>query len=146
MNPIVYKYKEVNVGKYKTVRHFELVEVEGNQMLTDNINISQDRQFAKSNPDFWIKTHNGKKWSNPITGLFKTGVKENVYFGDLERKKHLIIVDMDDPKKVGEIVIYVYPNWYPFHKNEHPTITATKIKEIYRNEKWHFGGLTFKCH
>lgn len=130
MKPIIHKYKEVNVGKFRTVRHFKLVEVEGRQVLTDLINISQDRQFAKSQPDYWVKTHNGKKWLNPITGLFKTRATGNVFFGDLERKKHLIVVDMGNGQIGGEIVVYVYPNWYPFHKNEHPTVTASKITEF----------------
>jgi hypothetical protein len=130
MTPTIYKYNEINIGKYKSVRHFELVDVDGSQILTNLLNISQDRQFAKSHPDFWLKTHNGKKWSNPITGLFKTRVDGNVYFGDLEHKKHLILVSLGDTMKSSKIVVYVYQNWYPFHKNEHPKVTASKIIEF----------------
>jgi len=128
--PIVHKYKEINVGKYKSVLHFELVDVDGKQFLTNFLNISQDRQFAKSRPNYWVKTHNGKKWSNPITGLFKTRAEGNVYFGDLERKKHLIVVSLENTKNSTEMVVYVYQNWYPFNKNEHPKVIASKITEF----------------
>lgn len=130
MTPTIHKYKEINVGKYKSVRHFELTEVIGQQVLSDLLNISQDREFAKSRPDYWVKTHNGKKWSNPITGLFKTKAEGNVYFGDLDRKKHLIIVSIGEGEYSEQMVVYVYQNWYPYHKNEHPKVTASKITEF----------------
>ena len=59
--PVIHIYKEVNNGKYKSVKHFELVTTQNNNpVLPNKINISKDRNFAKSSPQYWLKIWNGK--------------------------------------------------------------------------------------
>ena len=74
--PIVHIFKEFNIGKFKTTRHFKLNSVSnGTNQLTDIINISEDRNCAKSNPDYWVQIREDNKWKKPrLTGLFKTDV------------------------------------------------------------------------
>ena len=89
--PIIHVFKEFNVGKFKGVKHYELEEVsKGTSLLSNQINLSVNRNFAKSSPEYWLKIREGEKWSNCITGLFKTK-EENIFKGDVERKKHLLI-------------------------------------------------------
>ena len=128
--PIIHFYKEVFIGKYKTVKHFKLTNTIGKQFLTDRINLGNDRQFAKSHPKYWLKTHDGSKWTNPVTGLFITGAGKNVLFGNLERKRHLLMVVIYSNERGSQIEAYIYLNWYPFNINESPSTTAKKIKEF----------------
>lgn len=104
--PIIHVFQEINDGKFKSVRHYELIKVEnGNTKFSTLINISKDRQFAKSNPDYWVKIRQSKKWSKPITGLFKTNQK-GIFKGDLNYKKNLIIVKFE--KDTSQIIIHCY--------------------------------------
>lgn len=130
MKPITHKYKEVNVGKYKEVKHFELVSCNCQQLLTDLINVSKDRQFAKISPAYWLKNHDGKKWSNSITGLFRVPNKNNVFFGDLRRKQDVLIVRIKETSKGDELTAYVYLNYYPFNKNLVPTQIGNEISNM----------------
>ncbi|HUH26659.1 hypothetical protein [Gelidibacter sp.] len=130
MKPITHTYKEVNVGKYKEVKHFELVSCNGQQALTNLINISKDRQFAKISPVYWLKNHNGKKWTTAITGLFRVPHQNNVFFGDLRRKQDLLIVRIKENPLGNEMTFYVYPNYYPFNKNLLPTQTGNEISNM----------------
>jgi len=126
MIPIIHTYKEINVGKYKSVKHYELIDCTGSTVLTNIINISLDRQFAKrSNPKYWLKTHNGKKWSLNITGLFETSVK-NVLLGDLNKKQHLLIIQETE----NGLTVYVYVNYYPYNIHQHPKQIAKGITQF----------------
>lgn len=108
--PIIHIFKEINVGKYSTVRHYELIQTNnGQSKLGTLINLSKDRNFAKSLPDYWLKLHNGKKWNKPITGLFKTQIK-GFYKGDCQRKRHLILANFEQHSEL--IKIYFYPNYF----------------------------------
>ena len=79
--PTTHIYKEINEGKFKTTKHYELVQVDsGNQILSNSINVVVDRGFAKSAPNFWLKIRVGKRWVN-FTGLFKTSTP-GIYFAD----------------------------------------------------------------
>lgn len=120
MKPIIQKYKEINVGKFQSVKHFEMTYCNGNEILTNLVNISKDRQFAKSSPTFWLKNHDGKKWTDFITGLFQVPNREGVFFGDLRRKKDLLIMYLRETVSGQEIVFYVYRNNFPFNKNLTP--------------------------
>lgn len=81
---MIMKYYQINKGKYKTVKHFE--SEKSIKPFTSLINISEDRGYAKSNPDFWLKIHDGKKWGKlALSGLFKTE-HEHFYWGDIKRK------------------------------------------------------------
>lgn len=86
-----YVYNEINVGKYIATKHYELVGLDDSKnKLSTLVNISKDRNYAKSMPDYWFKIKQGKKYSEWLTGLFKTKIPL-IYKGDLEKKKHLIL-------------------------------------------------------
>lgn len=110
--PTLHVYKEINEGKFKTTKHYEIVEVEnGTKKLSDLININADRGFAKSAPNFWLKIRVGKRWVN-FTGLFKTSTA-GIYYADKgsnNRKEDLIIVKFFDNEKT--VIIYYFKNYY----------------------------------
>lgn len=108
---IVHTFKEINVGKYATVKHFKLEKVtNGKTQIGDKINLAKDRNFAKSMPEYWLKTHNGIKWSKyALTGLFKTK-RPNYYKGDASRKKHLILAYLNE--RNNNLIIYFYKDYY----------------------------------
>ncbi len=109
--PIIHSYTEINPGKFAEVKHYELKEVtNGNQILSNLINVSKDRNFAKSNPDYWLKIREGKKWKTPaLTGLFKTDFSF-VYKGDSQHKKNLIIVKFSND--ASQVSIYYFKDFY----------------------------------
>jgi hypothetical protein len=110
VKPITHVFSEINEGKFKGVRHYELIEVKnGTTQLSELINISKDRNCAQSMPDYWLKIRNGEKWSNCITGLFKTGFK-NIFKGDTEKKKNLIIFKFTENAKT--LTAYYFDNYY----------------------------------
>lgn len=110
VKPIIHIFSEVNVGKYKGVKHYELIRVlNGTTQLTERINISKDRNCAHSMPDYWLKVRNGNKWSNCITGLFKTGYT-NLYKGDKNHKEHLILFKYSTDAKI--ITAYFFENYF----------------------------------
>lgn len=89
--PATYIFKEINIGKYSSVKHYELVSHNGTTNdLSTQLNISENRNCAQSTPDYWLKAKHGKKWSKCLTGLFKTSSKE-IFKGDLQKKKHLLL-------------------------------------------------------
>jgi len=109
--PIIHVFKEINEGKYKSVKHYELIEVKnGTTQLSNLINISKDRNCAQSLPTYWLKERNGKNWKKHCTtGLFKTGIA-NIYKGDLNRKKHLIIFDFSEGANI--LTVFLFHNYY----------------------------------
>mgnify|MGYP003603399936 CR=1 FL=1 len=110
--PTIHVYKEINEGKFKTTKHYEIVEVEnGTQKLSDLINVIVNRGFAKSAPDFWLKIRIGKRWEN-FTGLFKTSTP-GLYFGDKgnsNRKEDLLIIKLSNDER--DIIVYYFKNYY----------------------------------
>jgi len=94
---ITHVYKEINEGTYRSVKHYELIESSSdNTELTKLLNLSVDRNCAKSSPVYWIQIHDGKKWIKPrLTGLFKTNY-QNIFKGDTQRKKNLLIFEFLD--------------------------------------------------
>tara|TARA_Y100000592_G_C5234263_1_gene205331 strand:+ start:151 stop:537 length:387 start_codon:yes stop_codon:yes gene_type:complete len=111
LTPIIHTYTEVNIGKYRTTKHYDLVEVEGSdKQLSDKLNISVNRQCALSMPDYWLKEHNGSKWSKRwLTGLFKIG-NDNLFYGDTEKKKNLLIFKFI--KSDNMLKVYYFKNFY----------------------------------
>lgn len=110
LQPVTHIFKEVNKGKYRSVKHYELVEVKnGITLLPELINVSQNRNFALSMPQYWLKIRQGKKWSNCITGLFKTEV-ENIYKGDVNKKQHLLIFEFSNDSDT--LTIHYYKNFF----------------------------------
>lgn len=108
--PVIHLFQEINEGKYSSVRHYELITTQnGKTQLSNLINISKDRKCAQSMPDYWLKIRQGKVWSKCITGLFKTSLN-NVYKGDSERKKNLIVIKFSDDEK--NVTVYYFKNFY----------------------------------
>jgi len=113
-HPVTYVYKEINVGKYKTVKRYELQETNTkNTKLSKLIRISKDQQFAKSSPCYWFDCHNGKKFIKPsITGLFKTPYNY-VYHGDIKVngvKTHTLLFKFSS--NGDALTMYYFENYY----------------------------------
>jgi hypothetical protein len=111
--PTIHVYSEINIGKYKCVKHYDLVEVKNSTAkLSQSINIQLDRGFAKSNPTYWLKVRELKKWVT-LTGLFETSYT-NIFIADKGKtniKQSLIIVVLDN-KKRQNLSIYYFENYY----------------------------------
>lgn len=123
--PILYKFAEI-LTPYKTVKHYELLEPEPGP-LSNKINIQGNRDFAKSRPDFWVKTWEGKKWSSKaLTGLFKTSTP-GVFYGDHNGKKHLLIFHFN--KGASRVNVYYFKNYYT--RNLKPVLNSlfTRLPE-----------------
>jgi hypothetical protein len=116
--PTIHVYKEINEGKFKTTKHYQLVGVEnGTPILSDLINIVVDRGFAKSAPNFWLKIRNGKRWEN-FTGLFKTTTPD-LYFADKgnnNRKVDLLIVKLSNHER--EMTVYYFKGYHTANLRE----------------------------
>jgi hypothetical protein len=109
-HPVTHVYKEINEGKFKGAKHYELKEViNGTPQLSELINIGKDRNCAQSMPVYWLKIRNGNKWSKYITGLFKTRFN-SVYKGNLEKKKHLIVFKFSTDAKT--LTAFVFKDYY----------------------------------
>jgi len=108
--PLTYVYKEVNKGKFKSVRHYEPIKNTCNSLdLTKKVNISKNQNFAKSTPKYWLRTKTGNKWSGYITGLFETDVKD-VFWGDINKKQSLVIFKISNDSDL--LTIYLFENYY----------------------------------
>lgn len=109
-----YKYKETNIGKYKTVKHYSLEFTTDKVLrLSKKIKISKDQDFAKSTPCYWIELHNGKKFIKPrLTGLFKTKLSY-IYYGDVgakNRKEHTLLFRFS--KNGDELTILYFEGYF----------------------------------
>lgn len=116
--PTSHIYQEINEGKFKTTKHYQLIEVEnGTQKLSNLINVVVDRSFAKSAPNFWLKIRNGKRWEN-FTGLFKT-TTPGFYFADKgnnNRKEDLLIVKLSNYER--DLTVYYFKGYYTANLSE----------------------------
>lgn len=107
--PAVHVFKEINVGKFKSVKHYELVESDNISLLSNQINISIDRNYAQSMPVYWLKIKENNKWSSCITGLFKT-CESNIFKGDVNNKKHLLLFKFSNLSDT--LTVYYYQNYF----------------------------------
>ena len=108
--PITYIFKEINIGKYVSVKHYELETFNGTtNRLSNLLNISVNRNCAQSTPNYWLKKRDGKKWSGCLTGLFKTSSK-NIFRGDLDNKKHLLLFKFSDDTET--LTVYYFENYF----------------------------------
>jgi hypothetical protein len=121
------EYSEANIGAFTTVRHFELIKGDNEGTPFSNLlNLAENRQFAKSSPDYWLKAKNNGKWDKKcITGLFNTPISE-YYFGDHNRKKDQIICLISQEK----LVVHFIKNYYS-HDTER---LIRRIKTIESNK------------
>ncbi len=110
--PVIHVFKEINEGKYKGVKHYDLLEVKnGTTLLSNKINLSVNRNFALSTPEYWLKIRQGNKWSTCITGLFKTN-NTNIFKGDVNRKKHLLLFMLSTDTKT--LTVYYFLDYYTY--------------------------------
>jgi hypothetical protein len=107
--PVTHVYKAINEGKYKSVKHYELLESNKTPLLSTLINISINQNCAKSMPDYWLRIREGNKWTDYITGLFKTSTKA-IYKGDTHKKRNLLIFKFLDNGSM--LTIDYYENFY----------------------------------
>ncbi|MBP1840400.1 hypothetical protein J2Z57_003351 [Formosa algae] len=106
---ITHIYKEINEGKYKSVKHYELQKCNETPVFSTLINISRNQNCAQSMPTFWLKIREGNKWTNYITGLFRTS-KRDTYKGDTHRKTNLVIFDFSSNESI--LTITYFNNYY----------------------------------
>ncbi|MCF6348710.1 MAG: hypothetical protein L3J20_10490 [Flavobacteriaceae bacterium] len=123
--PVTHVFKEINEGKYKSVKHYELQEVlNGTTLLSNLINISKNQNCALSMPDYWLKIKQGKKWSGCLTGLFKTS-KNNIFKGDINKRMHLLIFKFSD--SASTLTVHYFQNYYTTDlSNITPVINSNK--------------------
>lgn len=109
--PIIHDFTEITAKKFQTVKHYELQEViNGPTPLTHQINISKNRAYAKSNPDYWVKIKDGPNWSKKaLTGLFPTSTP-GIYYGDHEDKRHLLLFQFS--KGAYRVRVFYFRNFY----------------------------------
>ena len=121
--PKIYVYKEINVDMFGSTKHYQLETKENNfKQPSKLLNISENRKFAKSKPEYWIKTHNGKTWNKKmLTGLFPAEM-ENTYYGDINKRQHLVIFHFLD---AGDMLyVYYFKNYYT--RNLKPILEVVK--------------------
>lgn len=107
--PTIHVYKEINGGKYSSVRHYELAECLGTPILSSLIHISKDQNCANSTPDYWLRIREGNKWGKYITGLFKTP-QRFLYKGDTQKRRNLVLFKFSDD--ASTLIIGYYKNYY----------------------------------
>lgn len=108
--PIIHVFKEINEGKYATVKHYELQEVQnGTTLLTNHLNISKNRNFTNSMPEYWVKVKENKKRSRYVTGLFKTNIPL-ILKGDIDHKKHLVLFKFSNG--ISDLTVYYFQNFF----------------------------------
>lgn len=113
--PIIQVYKEVNIGKYKSVKHYELIQTNFKPILSELLNISKDRNCALSAPVYWLKERRYNKWSRCLTGLFKTS-KINVFKGDLQKRRHLVLFKFSETDNT--LTVFTFENYYTKDLNQ----------------------------
>lgn len=103
----IFDYSEINVGKNKTVKHYESDTV--SLPFTNQLHISKDRGFAKSNPSLWLKVREGGCWSRKaLSGLFKSK-KESVFYGDIKtngRRVHSFLVMFSEDRTSLRVFLF----------------------------------------
>jgi hypothetical protein len=115
--PIIHSYKEVK--RYKSTIHYQLVNVFNDEpQLSKKLNLSKDRNCAKSSPSYWIKerTTDNKKWQpQSLTGLFSSP-KPFYYTGDANKRKHLLIFKFSH--NANNLLVYYYKDFYTPNFNQ----------------------------
>lgn len=117
--PIVLRYDATNLGKFKSTTHYELTN--GNldaTDLTELLNLSVDRECAKSSPTYWIQTRKDNKWQKPrLTGLFKTE-DQNTYKGDTQKGRNKLVFVFSDLRQTLTVYYFRNSNYPNFYKDD----------------------------
>ncbi len=112
--PIVYIFNEINIGKYTETKHYKISKpYQCDRTITELLNISKNRFYAKANPVYWVKTKKDNKWQTPcLTGLFKTK-QCNTLIGDISInniKTHTLLFVFSNNAKT--LTAYLFKNYY----------------------------------
>jgi hypothetical protein len=111
------KYEFKATKYFKTTVHYSLESAQLKPLLSEKLNISESRNFAKSKPLFWCQERGNNKWITlRLTGFFET---ENVYWGCRGCFQHLIVFVFKDNRE--SLTVYYYENH--FTRNLQPLIT-----------------------
>ena len=105
----VLHYRKDLKKNFSSVSHYNAVDEVQEDILSEKLNISKNRNCAKSKPMYWLKKWEKSKWSKWLTGLFPTD-SINWYFGDLENKKHLVLFHFN--KEGLGLTVYLFKNFY----------------------------------
>lgn len=118
-NPIILTYDAINLGKYKSTTHYQLTKGNLNATdLTELLNISADRECAKSSPTYWLQTRSNNKWQNPrLTGLFKTEL-QNFYKGDSQKKRNKIVFQFSNLRQTLTVYYFENLNYPGFYRDD----------------------------
>tara|TARA_R110000796_G_scaffold115788_2_gene227931 strand:+ start:1412 stop:1837 length:426 start_codon:yes stop_codon:yes gene_type:complete len=105
-------YKASNLGRFKSTIHYELTNVSTGDIndtdLTEKLNLSDDRDCAKSSPTYWLQVRQESKWRKPrLTGLFATEYRD-IFKGDTRTSKNKVIFKFSKNKE--ELTIYFFQN------------------------------------
>jgi hypothetical protein len=111
--PVTHIFKEINEGKFATVKHYELIEVKnGKPLLEPIVQLANNRAFAKSNPIYWFTHKKQNKWVKPfLTGLFNT-TKHNVFNGDISNKTNLLLFLIDEANHT--LKVHYYKDYFTY--------------------------------
>ncbi len=105
--PVVMEFEQDTEQNFKGVRHYKLTQ--GTSLFSEKLNISNDRNCAKSSPTFWLKIRKHNKWSGCITGLFPTN-DPDIFYGDTENKRNFILFKFTDNGRM--LRLYYFQNFY----------------------------------
>jgi hypothetical protein len=112
--PVTHIFKEINEGKFATVKHYELIEVKnGKPLLEPIVQLANNRAFAKSKPLYWFTHRKQNKWVLPrLTGLFATD-KPNVFNGDINNKTNLVLFVVDEVNNT--LLVDYYKDYFTYN-------------------------------
>jgi hypothetical protein len=118
--PVTHIFKEINKGKYATVKHYELAEVKnGEPLLESKVQLANNRAFAKSKPLYWFTHRKNNKWVIPrLTGLFPTD-KPNVFKGDIDNKPNLLLFFVDEVNDT--LKVHYYKDYFTYNITSIPS-------------------------
>lgn len=130
--PIVLVYDAINLGKFKSTTHYKLKEVINGTLndtdLTELLNLSVDRECAKSSPTYWLQVRHNNKWQKPrLTGLFKTE-DQNTYKGDTQKGRNKLVFKFSDQGQTLTIYYFKNSNYPHFYKDD-----LSRFKQVLRN-------------
>lgn len=120
----------------ETVIHYEQLQENSNNLLTEKIKFSKDRGFSQASGIlYWLHFREKTKWGRQLTGL--RPYKENIFYGDIiiNGTKSLLIFQFK--KEKDKLIIDVFRGFYPLRKGI--------LTKILKTHPYHFkikkGGL-----
>ena len=116
---IVLIYEATNLDTLEPTIHYELKEVINGILadtdLTELLNLSEDRECAKSLPIYWLHTRKDNKFQKPrLTGLFNTEL-QYIYKGDTQKGRNKLVFVFSDLMQTLTVYYFKnlnYPNFY----------------------------------